>query len=187
MQKQQLRSVFCGIVRLIAIGMFVVIADSVQAANSNGPYYAEPSWDQKLPAATRFVVLMDWNNEAVLDRETGLVWEQAPAGGTTATWDNIRSACITRVIGGRKGWRLPSVLELASLVDPSVPFPGPSLPTGHPFTGIVNAGFWSTSTVANVSTHAWVVDFRGGPVISLDKTFSRAVWCVRGANSADVY
>lgn len=85
MQIQRLRSVICGIVRLITIGMFLVITDSVHAANSNGPYYAEPSWDQKLPAATRFVVLMDWNNEAVLDRETGLVWEQAPAGGTTAT------------------------------------------------------------------------------------------------------
>ncbi len=181
------RLVIGGIARLIAIGAFVVLANSVQAANSNGPYYAEPSWGQKLSAATRFIVLTDWNNEAVLDRETGLVWEQTLTGGTTATWDSIRSVCITRTIGGRKGWRLPSVPELASLVDPTVPFPGPSLPTGHPFAGIVNAGFWSSSTVANVPTRAWAVDFRGGAVLSLDKTSIRAAWCVRGANSADVY
>ena len=36
------------------------------------------SWSNKIPAAKRFVALADFNNEAVLDRETGLVWEQAP-------------------------------------------------------------------------------------------------------------
>src|ERR1051325_11151454 len=50
---------------------------------SAGPYYATPSWDQKLAcdsAATcpRFVVLANWNNDAVLDRETGLVWDRTP-------------------------------------------------------------------------------------------------------------
>jgi hypothetical protein len=42
-----------------------VIAQSTQ----NGPYYANPSWDQQLPDATRFIVLLNWNSEAVLDRE----------------------------------------------------------------------------------------------------------------------
>src|SRR5262249_15328144 len=44
-------------------------------ATANGPYYAEPSWDQMLPASTRFIVLSNFNSEAVLDRETGLVWQ----------------------------------------------------------------------------------------------------------------
>lgn len=40
--------------RLMAVGVLVVavdITDSAQAASSNGPYYAPPSWDQKF---TRF-------------------------------------------------------------------------------------------------------------------------------------
>ena len=42
-------------------------------AESAGPYYATPSWNQQLPAATRFIVLTNWASAAVLDRETGLV------------------------------------------------------------------------------------------------------------------
>ena len=56
-----------------------------------GPYYATPSWDQKL-TINRFVVLSNWNNEAVLDRETGIVWEQSP-DGTQRTWHDARKRC----------------------------------------------------------------------------------------------
>jgi len=45
-----------------------VIAQSSQ----NGPYYANPSWDRQLPDTTRFIVLLNWNSAAVLDRVT--VW-----------------------------------------------------------------------------------------------------------------
>ena len=63
-----------------------------------------------------------------MDRETGLVWER-----TTGQNDFFRDAeyeCMFRVTGGRKGWRLPSIHELASLfvADPGVHLPdGPSL------------------------------------------------------------
>src|SRR5215467_3710646 len=60
---------------------------------SNGPYYATPSWDQQLPVSTRFIVLANWidadhpsGGAAVLDRETGLVWEQNPEGPVPVTW-----------------------------------------------------------------------------------------------------
>ena len=44
----------------------------------NGPYYPNPSWDQQIPAPQRFIVLSNWGNAAVLDRETGLVWQRSP-------------------------------------------------------------------------------------------------------------
>ena len=86
-------------------------------------------WDQVLPAADRFNVLAAFNNKAVLDKETGLVWERSPLTGTT-TQSVARGNCTNHTTGGRKGWRLPSVHELASLVDPSMVAPGPMLPRG---------------------------------------------------------
>ena len=83
----------------------------------------------------RFLVLTNWNNEAVLDKETGLVWERSPAT-TTHTWSEARFQCTARTTGNRKGWRLPSIHELASLVHPSVASPGPTLLAGHPFTDV---------------------------------------------------
>ena len=75
--------------RTLTLGFFVATmmvlgAGPAQAVTSAGPYYAEPSWDQKLQCDTqatcpRFIVLSNWNSEAVLDRETGLVWEQSPS------------------------------------------------------------------------------------------------------------
>ena len=59
------------------------------ATTAAGPYYANPSWNQQLPASTRFVVLSNWidaahpsGGAAVLDRKTGLVWEQSPSTST---------------------------------------------------------------------------------------------------------
>ncbi len=184
MQRQ--RSVRGGIVSLIAIGVFAVIANSAQAASSNGPYYAEPAWDQKLPAATRFIVLLDWNGEAVLDRETGLVWEQSPQT-TSTTWARASEACVNKTLGNRKGWRLPSIHELGSLVDPSVVSPGPTLPVGHPFTNVQSASYWSASSHAVDPAIAWIVTFSNGIVRDNSKADRNSVWCVRGGNNADAY
>lgn len=170
---------------MIALAVAGHASSPALAASGVGPYYATPSWDQTLPAATRFVVLTNWNSEAVLDRETGLVWEQAPQ--TVATWIIARAICVNKTTGGRKGWRLPSVHELASLVDPSVPFPGPTLPAGHPFTGVLSTGYWSASPNAEDPTDAWLVPFGSGFVGTTFKASSHQVWCVRGGNNADAY
>ena len=174
-----------GMLALIAVGVLAVAIGVAWAVSSNGPYYATPSWDQKLPASTRFVVLLDWNSEAVLDRETGLVWEQAPAT-VVQTWANARGACLNSSKGGRKGWRLPSIVELLSLVDPSVASPGPALPPGHPFTDVQSTGYWSASTDARNPPFAWLWDFHFGLGI-IDKTSSVRVWCVRGPMNAEAY
>lgn len=100
---------------------------------ANGPYYAVPSWDQKI-ATGRFVVLSNFSNEAVLDRETGLVWwkrveESSPYIAT--------GYCATSTKGGRMGWRLPTISEVTSLLDPSINNGAvPPLPVGHPFENI---------------------------------------------------
>lgn len=143
------------------------------------------SWDKKLPSTSRFTVLPDFGGAAVRDNETGLVWEQSPET-KTVNWSAARFHCTIRKIGGRMGWRLPSVHELASLVDPSVS-PGPTLPTGHPFTNVQAAHYWSATSFAGKPSHAWNVGFVMGMVHDIKVADSHNVWCVRGGNNADAY
>ena len=68
-----MRNLRKNILGLCLVGMGLGVGAPAQAASGIGPYYAMPSWDQTLPAATRFIVLTNMGSEAVLDRETGLV------------------------------------------------------------------------------------------------------------------
>jgi Protein of unknown function (DUF1566) len=168
---------------LIIVTIFALGAHPISAeTTANGPYYAAPSWDQTLPASTRFVVLSNFSNAAVLDRETGLVWEQSPST-TTLTWESAQVACLTKNVGGRRGWKLPSIQELASLVDPTAS--SPELPAGHPFTNVQSSDYWSATTSANSDT-AWVVFFNDGFVGGDHKSITVYVWCVRGGPGGDV-
>ena len=106
-------------------GLFVVLASFFGSAAAQGvlpltgPYYPTPAWDQTLASSTRFLILIGgFSNQAVLDRETGLVWQRSPDTAPT-TWLNARKGCINKSVGAvqRKGWRLPSINELASLLD----------------------------------------------------------------------
>lgn len=141
-------------------------------------------WDQALPVSQRFVILPAFNSDAVLDKETGLVWEKSPQT-TAVSSANVRMTCINKAVGGRKGWRLPSLPELASLVDPSVTSPGPTLPPGHPFVAVQSANYWSASANAENPSLTWGVGFGNGAVLGLSKAFDQRAWCVRGGMNAD--
>ena len=141
-------------------------------------------WDQALPAAQRFVILTAFNSDAVLDKETGLVWERSPQT-TAVSSSNVRLACANKAVGGRKGWRLPSLPELASLVDPSVASPGPTLSSGHPFLNVQSTNYWSASVHAENPALIWGVGFGNGAVLGLSRAFDQRAWCVRGGMDAD--
>lgn len=95
---------------LLTSALAVLPCAQASSTNSPGPYYATPSWDQQLPSATRFVVLSNWANQAVLDRETGLVWQMTLTA--PAAYDQASYACMASVAGGRMGWRVPTTQEL---------------------------------------------------------------------------
>ena len=160
-----------------------VLAQSAGVIDLSG---VPPNWDKALLAAQRFVVLASFNNDAVRDNNTGLVWEKSPQTAT-ATWNGARFTCINKNVGAQKGWRLPSIPELASLIDPSVAPPGPALPSGHPFHNVQSAGYWSATTSAEDPANAWFAYFGMGFVEGDSKTFSGHVWCVRGNMNADAY
>jgi len=189
-----MRNLWKNLFGLWVIGMALGVSVPAQAASAPGPYYPTPSWDQTLPAATRFIVLTNMSNQAVLDRETGLVWERSPdvgppPFGLTRTWFDSQVICNIKTVGNRKGWRVPTVHELATLIDPTNPAGNPDLPVGHPFSNVQSTTYWSATTDAADPTRAWEVNFffgnaAGGPE-SEPKTYENPVWCVRGGVGAD--
>lgn len=142
-----------------------------------------PTWSQKLDASERFELVLD--GEAVLDKETGLVWERSPEA-TPRTLDKACLYCYQKVVGGRMGWRLPSIEELTSLIDPNVS--NPALPGGHPFSGVQSASYWSSTTAANSDSGGLFVGFFFGAVKGpLAKNHGCYAWCVRGGHGRNDY
>ena len=163
---------------LIAVVFLIVFAS---------PAVADPgtTWE-KIFSRGRFQVLSQFGGAAVFDKETGRVWEKSPDTGNF-TWFNALSHCydleVGGRIGGRKGWRLPTIEELASLVDTSQA--NPPLPFGHPFSNVQLLFYWSATTRAVNTSHAWLVDFHNGDVNGFDKTDFWPAWCVRGGQGRD--
>jgi len=146
-----------------------------------------PAWDHVIGGSSRFIVLPDFAYDAVLDQETGLVWELAPSM-TQVTWlPTAAHQCLNRTTGGRKGWRVPSIFELATLIDPSVPPPAPVLPKEHPFKNVSKpAWFWSSTRDSQLpAPFQWGIQTLDGTILQYHpNTSGMRVWCVR-APSAD--
>ena len=149
------------------------------------------SWDRRIEKAQRrFKLLNEFNTEAVLDKETRLVWERKPSKNVVA-WPNARLLCAQKAVGGRGGWRLPTFNELASLVDPAVmDLTIPRLQAGHPFLDVQAASYWSATAFADEPGFALVVNFAfvagsDAPIGINDANTSGGqyhVWAVRGGS-----
>ena len=138
-----------------------------------------PTWSQILPISERFALVM--GGEAILDKETGLVWaKDANFPGGAKNWLEAMNYCRNNVsIGDRKGWRLPALEELASLVDTTQE--APALPSGHPFVNVLSSQwYWSGTTSESSIGEAWAMYMGNGQVDTVDKRDSHFVWPVRG-------
>jgi Protein of unknown function (DUF1566) len=142
---------------IISLAIGLTASTAFAQTTAPGPYYATPSWDQTLPASTRFIVLSNMGNAAVLDRETGLVWQRTPPAASNEFWQLSTTRCASAVTGGRLGWRLPTMQELSSLLDPTATS-GPPLPAGHPFLGVPPAAAYWTATSSS-ATSAYLVEW----------------------------
>ncbi len=135
-------------------------------------------WDTNKPSASRFTVLAEFGNTAVRDNNTGLVWEQMP--NMVTDWGSARYYCLNKLVGGTRGWRLPSVVELTSLIDPLLvaPYVPPIV-----FSGVLVGTYWSsTSIMDGGSTSKYTLSFGDGMVGTTSKSTSTVnVWCVRGS------
>jgi hypothetical protein len=187
----------CFVKAALAVSALCASLGAFAQTTAPGPYYATPSWDQTLPAASRFIVLSNFANSAVLDRETGLVWWRTPGNPDDPArlrvpFGSAQFVCLTSRIGGRRGWRLPTADELLSLFDPATTMP-PFLPAGHPFNFGSAELFWSsTATPSNPGSYVVVTYGLGGSPLAAQSTYiapqvdnslnTAGIICVRGAN-----
>ena len=197
---------------MAALALFVPglsIAGSLEPSDPPGPTMKTldeipPTWSQTLQAndgnpdgcnSSRFKCV--FGDQAVLDKETGLVWEKEPeVGNGYLTWSSALSDC-NYLYKVRGGWRLPTVQELWTLIDHDQY--NPTLPSGHPFINVLwefdNDGrgplYWTSTTAPWDANMAHLVFFGSGFITYRNKdqgndSVSRYYkWCVRGGQGVD--
>ncbi|MEW6544680.1 MAG: DUF1566 domain-containing protein [Nitrospirota bacterium] len=127
-------------------------------------------------AAERFALVLD--GAGVKDAQTGLIWERAP-DLEHDVWSRSVERCAAKTVGGKTGWRAPTVDELKSLIDPEQK--DPALPKNHPFSNIKSAIYWTATPSPTDDIVAWQVSFFSGEAVTDQKSGTRRVWCVLGS------
>ncbi len=112
----------------------------------------------------------------VRDNVTGLVWQQTANG---VLYDRVQatSHCQSLNLGGwSSGWRLPTLIELESIVDY-----GRSMPSinGTAFPSTPSAPFWSSSPYLGAAGAWWFVNFVTGETAGTSWSSTLRVRCVR--------
>lgn len=109
----------------------------------------------------------------ILDTQTGLVWRRNPEPGAYTFEEAFaRASQVAEETG--QAWRVPTVEELASLVDRSRKEPASNFPD---MSGI---RFRSSSPYVGNTNLAWFVNFSYGFVDFSFRSSSNAVRLVRG-------
>jgi hypothetical protein len=126
-------------------------------------------------------------DDVVLDKETGIIWPRnANLKNSAFNWLDANTTCRELKLANRTGWRLPTVEELSSLIDPRLI--NPALPTGHPFIGVQFGqgvwAYWTSTNYENPSAAAWFVNLGNGGAALAAKGGNPQplgfVWPVRG-------
>jgi len=137
------------------------------------------TWAQwPMPTSLSSIATYDTSQAGVvLDKVTKLMW-QHPLDANTYTWAAAKTYCAGLVLGGYSDWRLPSRIELVSILDPTVAAPGPTIDAiGFPSTPATF--MWTASPVAGSTTLAWNVEFSSAGTHSQFVTSAYRVRCVR--------
>lgn len=99
-------------------------------------------------------------NGTVHDNVTNLTWQRSIAPGTY-TWSAAKAYCANLVLGGYDDWRLPTRIELVSLVDFTRPTSGPAIDTTA-FPNTPANATWTSSPSSKGASDVWGIDFGGG-------------------------
>jgi len=117
--------------------------------------------------------------DCIIDNLTGLMW---PKNGNLAGekyWNEAIDYAKNLTLCGHSDWRLPNINELESLVNADESKTDVWL-NAQGFTNVQQDRYWSSTTRAEYTEYAWVVDMCDGFVYYYDKTYNGYyVWPVR--------
>lgn len=166
-----------------------------------GQFAAWPVTEPVATAPTELPAYADTGDGTVTDTVTRLVWQRnvptpsmgcavpSPDGGAAATVLPAPCAdyCAALDLGGQHDWRVPSKVELESLIDYSRPQPPYIAPV---FLPLVANRFWTSSPVvlpglsALYNTSFWFLNFSAASEITSFNVYQipgpESVRCVRG-------
>ncbi|HKU37401.1 MAG TPA: DUF1566 domain-containing protein [Polyangiales bacterium] len=134
------------------------------------------------------------DNETVTDSVTGLMWEarlppqyaecvsRSGAPSHECTRAEATAHCSALTLAGFDDWRLPSKIEIESLLDVRNVGEGGTVLNGTAMelqagTAMPPWGFWTSSPYAGPEGGSWVL-FAWGGTTRFDVEFAQ-VWCVR--------
>ena len=147
---------------------------------------ADPNWNEwPLPnsqvdvtaGAPNLESYTDNGDGTVTDNVTGLMWQKSVlVTDPTYTWAEAATHCSTLSLGGHTDWRLPTEMELMSIVDSGQL--NPSI-NGTYFPSTPSAYFWSSSPAADSPSRAWLVYFNYGSTLNTDVSYTFNARCVR--------
>jgi hypothetical protein len=104
------------------------------------------------------------SQEVVTDGMTGLQWEKI-SSSNIYNWTEANAYCDSLVKSGYADWRLPTRVELQSLVDYRIDCAGPGI-SGAEFPSTPTSYFWSADSLAGYLGNAWWVSFGTGATYS---------------------
>jgi len=127
---------------------------------------------------------VDNQDDTISDQVTGLMWQKTDGG--EMTWESAQRYAQDCRLGGHRDWRLPTSIELFSIMDHGKH--GPAMDPEF-FTKTQARYWWSNATRADDKSKVWVVNTGGGigahaksETISAGGDRPIHVRCVRGVS-----
>lgn len=145
-----------------------------------------PNTDDGLPNPASYV---DGGDGTVLDEVTELVWEQDPADDN-GTWDEALAYCEALELGGKTDWRLPTRIEMTSVLDYGKPGWAEAAFPGAPGAFHRSASDWiltiNQQGAGAGTDYAWAFNMSDGIVSNAYSKASDARYrCVRSEGSGE--
>ncbi|MBN2574404.1 MAG: DUF1566 domain-containing protein [Deltaproteobacteria bacterium] len=115
----------------------------------------------------------------VTDNTSKLMWEQSSSYETTTqmSYSDSVSYCENLRTGGYSDWRVPTMIELVSLMNFGTYLPAIDI---SKFTNTLTEGhYWSSTPLAQSPTDHWLANFGYGGTVLYAPGGQLAVRCVR--------
>lgn len=170
---------------LLWITASLVLMGCEPADETNEPPRAYAPWPMPNPATAGLPnpasYTIDGIRDTVIDNLTGLMWQRTctPGQGRFA-WSEAQEYCANLVYGGYSDWRLPSRIELVSLVDFTVGFPAMDT---NVFPDPPNTSYWTSTQQSSIGhkqdPQAYRVQFTDGGTLRYMVNVASQARCVR--------